>query len=46
MVRSNTRSVVPTFVAGVVKTSLATMINTGKSSFGNLSLLSIPVGRD
>ena len=33
-VRANSRSVVPTFVAGVVKTSLAVKINLAKSSSG------------
>jgi hypothetical protein len=34
IVRSNTRSVVPTFVAGVVNVSLATLFATAKSSSG------------
>ena len=34
IVRSNTRSVVPTFVAGVVNVSLATLITATKSSSG------------
>ena len=35
VVRSNTRSVVPTFVSGVVNVSLATLVTTGKSSSGS-----------
>ena len=34
VVRSNTRSVVPTFISGVVNVSLATLVTTGKSSSG------------
>ena len=34
VVRSNTRSVVPTFVAGVVNVSLATLFSIAKSSSG------------
>lgn len=34
IVRSNTRSVTPTFVAGVVNVSLATLFTIGKSSSG------------
>ena len=34
IVRSNTRSVVPTFVAGVVNVSLATLFTFAKSSSG------------
>lgn len=34
IVRSNTRSVVPTFVAGVVNVSLATLFTIAKSSSG------------
>jgi hypothetical protein len=34
IVRSNTRSVVPTFVAGVVNVSLATLITRTKASSG------------